>query len=315
MTYDISVVICSHNPCLKNLARVLNALKKQTLPAKQWELLLIDNASEHPLASYVDLSWHPGGRHVYEEKLGLTNARLCAFNESQSSILAFVDDDNLLDADFLCNLLKISAQYPKVGAFGGKVIPEFETKPEEWIRKFDNTLAIRDFGNHSLYCEELNVSKFPLEYPAYAPIGAGLVLRKRAAKAYAKSVLTQPNRLSFGRSGKQLTSGEDNDIILTVLSEGWGIGYFPQLRLTHLISANRLTRDYLAKLNYASSRSWVQVLNIHGIRPWHEIPSWGVFPRKMKAFLSYQPWKSDEAYVRWKGACGLFEGLSTLSAS
>jgi glycosyltransferase involved in cell wall biosynthesis len=40
----VSVVICTHNSRRGYLVRVLDALKAQTLPREQWELLLIDNA-------------------------------------------------------------------------------------------------------------------------------------------------------------------------------------------------------------------------------------------------------------------------------
>jgi hypothetical protein len=115
------------------------------------------------------------------------------------------------------------------------------------------------------------------------------------------------------RTGKSLSSGGDNDIILTILSAGWEVGYFPQLQLKHLMPASRLTKDYLARVNRASSRSWIQVLDLHGIQVWQKIPHWTVLPRKIKAFFSYQPWKSPAAYVRWQGACGMFEGLGALS--
>jgi glycosyltransferase involved in cell wall biosynthesis len=71
----VSAVICSHNPRPEYLARALAALRKQTLPLAEWELLLIDNASAEPLAGRFDLTWHPNGRIVCEEKLGLSHAR------------------------------------------------------------------------------------------------------------------------------------------------------------------------------------------------------------------------------------------------
>lgn len=308
MSYSISLVICTHNPRRDNLAKVLKALELQDFSLEKWELLLIDNASDSMLSSEINLTWHPHAQHVREDTLGLTAARLRGFQEARADILVFVDDDNVLSTDFLSSVSKIINQNPQIGALGGRVLPDFEIEPEKWIRKFDNALAIRDFGNGTLCCD----SEGGLHYPYFSPIGAGLVLRKQAAKAYVDALKEQSNRLSFGRTGKQLTSGEDNDIILTILESGWGVGYFPQLQLTHLISADRTTTDYLARLNYASSRSWVQVLNVHGIRPWGKISSWSVLPRKIKACFTYQPWKSDEAFVRWKGACGLFEGLATL---
>jgi hypothetical protein len=90
------------------------------------------------------------------------------------------------------------------------------------------------------------------------------------------------------------------------------VGYFPQLQLTHLIAASRLKSPYLARLNYAASRSWVQVLSVHGICPWKKIPGWTVMLRQFKALLRYQPWRSRAAYVRWRGICGLLEGQGHL---
>ncbi len=72
----VSAIICTHNPRRDYLKRVLNALQAQTLPKDEWELLIIDNASEQALATDWDLSWHPLPRHIREDELGLTPARL-----------------------------------------------------------------------------------------------------------------------------------------------------------------------------------------------------------------------------------------------
>ena len=67
---DLSVIIFTHNPRLHYLRRVLDALRSQTLPLEQWELLLVDNASSEPLACRVDLTWHPLASHLHESALG-----------------------------------------------------------------------------------------------------------------------------------------------------------------------------------------------------------------------------------------------------
>ncbi len=59
---ELSVIICAHNPRPHYLGRVLEALRSQTLPKQQWELLLIDNSSSTPLRAQWDISWHPNGR-------------------------------------------------------------------------------------------------------------------------------------------------------------------------------------------------------------------------------------------------------------
>ena len=69
---ELSVVICSHNPRKDYLERVLTALRGQTLPLDEWELLLIDNKSNVALGSDVDLSWHPAARIIREDTFGLS---------------------------------------------------------------------------------------------------------------------------------------------------------------------------------------------------------------------------------------------------
>jgi len=313
MEPTISVIICTHNPRPSYLARVLESLKQQTLDQRQWELFIIDNASQELLASQLDLSWHPRATVVREELLGLTMARLCGFRVARGKLIVYVDDDNILDANYLTHVAQIFATHDHLGAIAGKSIPEFEVEPEPWIKEFHTVLALRDFGDKPLVYEGMFGALISDRYPEFAPAGIGLSLRRSAFSAYVQRVTTSQQRLTFGRSGKQLTSGEDNDIVLTLLSAGWGVGYFPELQITHLISRNRLTCHYLARLNYATFRSWVQVLDVHGIRPWKKIPTWTVLPRKLKAFFRHQPWRNPSAYVQWRGTCGLLEGQAILS--
>ena len=95
----VSVIICTHNPRPDAFRRVLDSLAAQTLPKAQWELLLVDNASDDRLEPRWPLSWHSNARHVREDQLGLTAARLRGIRESRGDVLIYVDDDNVLAAD------------------------------------------------------------------------------------------------------------------------------------------------------------------------------------------------------------------------
>jgi len=309
----ISVIIPTHNPHPIRLSRTLAGLQNQSLPTIEWELIIVDNGSSTPLnLNTINATWHSLGQVIREDRLGLTRARLAGIQASQGNLLVFVDDDNVLERHYLEQVKEIFHHSSHLGAIGGKSIPEFEVQPEAWVDHFWGCLALRDFGNQShVYAYADTVPE--RQHPQFAPIGAGMALQRSAAEQYVSSIISNPKRLALDRTGRSLQSGGDCDINLTLLEVGWSIGYFPQLQLTHLISADRLTKEYLARLNYASSRSWVQVLNAHQIRPWQRIPRWSVMPRKLKAWLSYQPWQSATHYIRWQGACGLYEGLGTLS--
>jgi glycosyltransferase involved in cell wall biosynthesis len=251
----VSVIICSHNPREDYLHRVLDALKAQTLPTKDWELLLVDNASKEPVAKRVDLSWHPHARHIREDKVGLTHARLRGIAESKSDLLIFVDDDNVLRADYLQAALKISAVWPQLGAWGGSCIPEFETEPAAGLRPWLAGLLI----------EKLETSfwaKLPVSGPALPP-GAGMAVRRAVAERYRELTLRDPLRQALGRSGKNLAAGEDSDMALCSLALELGTGRFPELELTHLIPSRRLTLDYLEGIHQGFGYADVVLKAIH----------------------------------------------------
>ena len=303
---QFSVIIPAHNPRPDYLGRVLAALAAQTLPPAQWELVIVDNCSQPPLAPGLAQPGHPAGRVVREERVGLTAARLAGFAATRWEIIVLVDDDNELAPDYLAETLRLFAAQPKVGALGGRSRPEFEQSPEPWVREFDDLLACRDLGDTPLISQGLrNPATGRNEYPLFAPVGAGMALRRAAAQAW----LADPAAGALpDRRGGELTSGGDNDIILTVLSAGWAVAYFPTLSLTHLIPSGRLERDYLARLNRGIARSWMQVLRKHGVNPWPPLAAWTVPLRQGKAWFSYRAWSGPVAFIRWQGACGHFEG-------
>ncbi len=237
---EISAIICTHNPQPAYLRRVLDALKDQSLPKQQWELLLIDNASNEPLASTWDLSWHPLARHIREDELGLTPARLRGIKESKAALLVFVDDDNVLQSDFLANTLQIAVDFPFLGAWGGNVEGDFEGEIPDWLKPHLHALAVREVDRDywsNYYADNRSM-----------PFGAGFCIRKLVATAYAQALVSRPASKNLGRKGASLVSGEDIDMALTAYDSGYGTGLFRKLRTTHIIPKGRMTLEYLCRL-------------------------------------------------------------------
>jgi len=94
-----------------------------------------------------------------------------------------------------------------------------------------------------------------------------MALRRAAWQAWLDARDDAPNIFSDRRGGA-LTSSGDNDIVLCAMRAGWEVGYFPQLMLTHLIPAGRLSVDYLSRLNRGIQTSWIQVLAAHDACQW-----------------------------------------------
>ena len=313
MCPEISAVVCTYNPRDDHICRTLNGLRRQTLAGDRWELLVVDNASDTDLASELDVSWHPNGRVVREDQPGLTHARLRSFHEATAPLIVYIDDDNVLAESYLERVVELFGEHPDVGALGGKALPEYETDPPEWLDQLGIELGCRDLGDDVRIASWNRVPPDERSYPECAPIGAGLAVRTEAYETYVESAARDARRTALGRAGENLASGEDNDIVMTLLEEGWSVGYFPSLTLTHLIPEERVTPAYLAEMAQSSNKTWVTVLDVHGIRPWSAIAEWTVPLRKGRAYLRTQAWRSERRRVEWRGACGIFEGRALLS--
>jgi glycosyltransferase involved in cell wall biosynthesis len=258
---SISAIICTHNPRPDYLRRVLDALKAQTLPQEQWELLLIDNASKEPLAKGCDLSWHPQARHIRDDELGLTPARLRGIAEAEGGLLVFIDDDNILAPDYLERAAAIPGSYSHIGVFGaGTLEPEFEEQPEPAVRAWLHMLALRSVSRPTW---TNNVADY-----FCAPHGAGLCVPRRFAARYSQFVRELRTSEVLDRDGENLFCGGDD--LFSWLSVGGDVGFgiFPGLRITHLIPAGRVRQDYLVRLVHGHTFSHAVLrYMVYGTKP------------------------------------------------
>jgi len=269
---DLSVIICAHNPRPHYLGRVLEALRSQTLPKSEWELLLIDNSSSTPLGAQWDISWHPNGRHCLESELGLSAARQRGIRESSGTVLVFVDDDNVLDANYLSIALRIGREWPRLGTWGsGATIPEFERQPPETVKALLPFLALRD-------ADAPRWGNVPVSEST--PWGAGLCVRREIAVAYC-DLNEQSGFKITDRKGKSLLSCGDVEISYVARCRGFGTGVFPELRLVHLIPKERLSTHYLLNIYQASHTSYLLLTY-----KWSgSVPSYPFRPRALLSVL------------------------------
>jgi glycosyltransferase involved in cell wall biosynthesis len=236
MMLDATVIICTHNPRSDYFVRVLDGLRNQTLPLHKWELLIVDNASQLPLASSWDISWHPAARHISESKLGLSWARQRGIEEASAELIVFVDDDNVLDETYLAEAIRIEQEWSSLGVWGsGYIRGDFEVEPPEILRPW---LPVREVPaprwTNFASCDDA------------LPWGAGLCVRKEVAMAY-RQFCDQSSIQITGRKGTSLTTCEDTEISFVCCGHGLGVGIFPELKMTHLIPQHRVTEDYLVR--------------------------------------------------------------------
>jgi glycosyltransferase involved in cell wall biosynthesis len=236
-------------------------LRNQTLSRDLWALRLFDNASTNGVPAGMDLSWHPDARVIPAPKLGVTHARRLAFAhaaEIGAEVILFVDDDNLLDPDYLETGLGIGHADPRLGCWGGQMVGEYGAPAPDWLGRFEKYLAVSRV-ERAVVCEGMPKSFDDL------PPSAGMFSRVAAAVDYVEAYELHPLRIHLGVSGDGQTRGEDTDFVLHALSRGWRVGRFPELRLTHLIPAGRLTADYMGRLLEGVAAGLVLNAEIYGL--------------------------------------------------
>jgi len=253
MHAKISVILPTHNPRRDFLERTVAALREQSLPPTAWEFVIVDNASREPVASLLDLDWHPGARIVTEPQRGKSHALIRGVDAVQGDALVFVDDDNLLAPDYLHVARDFFERRPWLGAWGaGRIVAEFEVPPAKALEAYLGRLALRHYDQEWW---SNNVDDWPA-----TPVGAGLCLRRPVAEHWAARVATEfALATSIERVGGDLINGED--IIMALSARHFGLGWAtsPALTLTHLIPRRRVTKEYL--LSITEGQAMVDVLN------------------------------------------------------
>jgi glycosyltransferase involved in cell wall biosynthesis len=252
----LSVVICTHNPSVDYFRRSLEALRQQTHSSEDWELMVVDNGSTPAVAGRFDLSWHPRSRFVREDNLGLTHARLRGIAEARGQLIVFVDDDNVLEKNYLAETARIGEDFPFLGAWGGSTIGEYEIEPPPWFWCRESFVGVRVIprSEWSNQTDDFRTS----------PIGAGMTVRAAIARAYAEKCQGNAEGLSLDRKGEHLLGSGDLDLAYTACDLGYGKGVFASLKLTHLISEKRVSLGYMLRLVEGTAYSSVVLHALRG---------------------------------------------------
>jgi glucosyl-dolichyl phosphate glucuronosyltransferase len=230
----IDIVICTYNRA-SCLDAVLSTLALQTCNDEVlWGVLVVDNASTDTTAEVVASHRAKGAlpelHYVFEPTLGLTAARLRGARETKAQWIAFVDDDNFPDSNWLRAIARAIDRHGDAGGIGGKVVLDWEVRPPAYLNEFGFCYAVQDHGAADCIVDSL--------------AGAGMVLNRRALLE--SGWLDQP--LVADRIGTKLTSGGDVEMVQRVRAAGYDLWFIPDALLRHRIPARRMTRKYLFRV-------------------------------------------------------------------
>lgn len=240
----ISIVVCTYNRD-KYIFRTLSCVAQNDYPTDGYEIVVVNNNSsdntEKECERFASLYPQVNYSYVVENQQGLSYARNRAVKESKGDILVFLDDDAFVGKDYLMNLNSHLSEYPDAMAYGGEIIPLYETGVEpKWMSKWSYSWvsAINKGDKVSLF-----------EGNSY-PIGANMGIKRECF-----DILKDGFNTRLGRSGKNMIGGEEKDFFFRVKGLGGKIYYFNKIAVHHVIPESRTTWQYIRQCGLGVGRS------------------------------------------------------------
>jgi GT2 family glycosyltransferase len=119
---SLTVAVCTRNRPVelrRSLASIVEVCREAV---GNVELLVVDNAPENDLTEETVREF-PGVRYTVEPRPGLSFARNCATEQSSSEYIAYIDDDAVLDREWLAGFQEAHSENPDAAAFSGPILP------------------------------------------------------------------------------------------------------------------------------------------------------------------------------------------------
>ncbi len=220
-----SVVIATRDRA-ESLRRCLASLDRMDHHAS--EIIVVDNASAgrdtaelvHSLAAA-----DPRIRYAREERPGLARAHNCAMHHVTMPLVAFTDDDVVVDPAWLGQLVDGFARHPNVGCVTGMIFPlELETAAQDWLEHYAG------------FNKGFEPRLFDLERPSADPLfpyTAG-TFGSGANMAFRADVLRSMRGFEPGLgAGTEAKGGDDLAAFFDVIAAGHAIAYEPAAIVYH----------------------------------------------------------------------------------
>lgn len=239
----LSIIICTYNR-EKYIGPLLDSISKNDYPTSDYEIILVDNNCTDNTRGVCEqfVATHPEIRlrYVVETEQGLSAARNKGIKEAKGEVIIYVDDDALVDTDYIRIYAEHFAAHPETMAAGGPIEPLYETQEPSWMSPYTKALLTA----------WMNYGDKVREYPNGRYPGGGNA-------AYRKTVFDQVGLFNtkLGRKGTALLASEEKDIFDKMKALGMLVLYLPTPVLHHIIPQAKLEEDYFNRLTLQIGRS------------------------------------------------------------
>ena len=170
----VSVIIPTYQPG-EYIYECLDSITKQTLPAAEFETIIILNGPKEPfytqLEEYIAKNCTHNFRLIYTDVPGVSNARNVGIDNAKGEYITFIDDDDIISPEYLKELLAVSSPTCVGVANGYAFVNNIEEKIEYAITKAHSYLKDKEFS--------LSKFRMYLSPPVYKTIHKDIIGKTR----------------------------------------------------------------------------------------------------------------------------------------
>jgi glycosyltransferase involved in cell wall biosynthesis len=207
-------------------------------PDAPWEVIVVDNNSPDNTRAVVEAAARTFPvelRYLFEREQGRSPALNAGIRAARGAIIATTDDDVRVPADWL-NRAAEGLHRMECDYVGGRVLPIWGAPRPAWIPNHGGkqwaVIALLDYGTQ------------PIEFGSRVPLGVNMAFRR---EAFVKAGFLDP---LTGRRAGTLLGQEVREWCIRARKAGVRGFYIPEMKLEHIIPADRLCKDYFRRWFY-----------------------------------------------------------------
>ncbi len=295
----VTVAVCTRDRT-PDLEHCLASLKRLNYPSL--EILIVDNAPSNTNTELLVTREFPSFRYVKEPRPGLNWARNRAVTEARGKILAFTDDDVVVDPAWIDAVVETFAENSDAMAITGLVVPhELETKAQLLFEEYGGFGC--GFERKWYRVDHAGGERTATTYGAIGMMGTG------ANMAYRTSLFKKIGLFDVALDvGTVTNGGGDLEMFFRVLQEGYTLIYEPAAIVFHRhrreiasfhkqITNNGIGfSSYLMRCASAYPKERLSILGlwIWWLRKWHLI-------RLLKSFIGKEVFPRELILAEFRG--------------
>jgi glycosyltransferase involved in cell wall biosynthesis len=248
---SVSVVVCTYNRAAA-LAEMLGSLRAQRgVDTLAYEVLVVGDGCTDGTADVVS-RFAPALpiRFINQPHAGKSSALNTACREALGDLIVFLDDDVVVDDEWLRGFWSASNRRPDVACFQGRVLNRWLCPIPEWLAvkgefQIRGPIVNGDFGPDEIPMKPIRV------------VGANAAIRREALRAAGEF------RTDIGPGHPTAGLNEDTDMALRLEDMGYTGLYVPAATVEHPVPPERATQAYFKRWARACGRSEARVYSAY----------------------------------------------------